>query len=105
MRQITWYVGTGYMRDGSEFTEAGRELRMAAALAHFTREFGGVTVNRGVGAWRNGEGRVVEEGNVQFVTIAEVDAERVDRTARFLKALYRQEAVLVAEVRCVGRMV
>jgi hypothetical protein len=95
-----WYVGLGFDRDGNALPEGSQERHIDAALGKIIEIFGGVTMTRGFGAWKDDEGKVVREAQVTFEAIRDSDRivwHEAEYIAGFLKGLFLQSAVLLTK--------
>lgn len=92
--EVKFYVGTGCDFKGRQLYRVTE--RRAEALAHFTQEYGAVTVYEHYGVWGTDDSEVVGETGITFLCVIENAAlKSVTPTAQFLKTTFDQSAVLV----------
>lgn len=96
------YVGTEQDKDGRELDMSGGDI-LKALMSRVTREFGGCTGIESFGAFTHQDGRVVVEQAVIVSTligsgdsvVEDLNKSRIERIARDMAEMLKQESVLV----------
>lgn len=95
-KQVLFQIGIGFDKVGRPILPVDADAKIREAGDFLTGEYGGVTVTRGVGSWRNSANVIIREASVGFMVIAEVTDRDVQDAGEFLRQLFRQDTVLVS---------
>lgn len=98
--RVTFNVRIGEDRFRNPIPPGDVRAGLALALKIVSNAFGGVTLTRGIGAWLNHAGELVEEPCVSLATEASLPERAVKDTARMvaedLRQVFNQQSVIVS---------
>lgn len=100
---FTITVGVEFSKGGLKISKAAQKLANKLAAEAILSRFGGFTVREGIGAWKDGEGKVVSEKCLsyevcvlqQFEIGSEID-NSIKRIASLIRQYFNQECVVIS---------
>ncbi len=93
MKRVTFQIGLTDS-DGGVIPPSRVETLKGQSFDKLAHEYGGYTAYEGLGGWESG-GKHFREGSLALTCYTQ-DLAKIDAVARWLAALWRQKAVMVA---------